>query len=151
MIDFSLFEKKINICFKNKKLLEQAFIHRSYINENGGTKLEHNERLEFLGDAVLELIVTDFLFNKYKDKGFYIFGVSLDKNKDSWIGAIKKDKLSWTHVSDLGYWDAKPAKNYNVSSIPFTVLIDKDGKILAKGLHSDELEQKLELLFNNSH
>lgn len=68
MIDFSLFEKKINICFKNKKLLEQAFIHRSYINENGGTKLEHNERLEFLGDAVLELIVTDFLFNKYKDK-----------------------------------------------------------------------------------
>lgn len=67
MIDFSLFEKKTNIIFKNKKLLEQAFIHRSYINESNGTKLSHNERLEFLGDAVLELIVTDYLYNKYPD------------------------------------------------------------------------------------
>jgi ribonuclease III len=68
MIDFSLFEKKTGIFFKNKKLLEQAFIHRSYINENGGSKLSHNERLEFLGDAVLELIVTDFLYNKYPNR-----------------------------------------------------------------------------------
>jgi ribonuclease III len=67
MIDFSLFEKKTNIYFKNKKLLEQAFIHRSYINENSGSRLSHNERLEFLGDAVLELIVTDYLYNKYPD------------------------------------------------------------------------------------
>lgn len=68
MIDFSKFEKKTNIFFKNKKLLEQAFIHRSYINENSGEKLSHNERLEFLGDAVLELIVTDYLYNKYEDR-----------------------------------------------------------------------------------
>jgi len=68
MIDFSLFEKKTGIVFKNKKLLEQAFIHRSYINENGGSKLSHNERLEFLGDAVLELIVTDFLYNKFPNR-----------------------------------------------------------------------------------
>ncbi len=65
MVDFSIFEEKTNIVFKNKKLLEQAFIHRSYINENNGTKLSHNERLEFLGDAVLELIVTDYLYLKY--------------------------------------------------------------------------------------
>lgn len=65
MIDFSNFEKKTKIIFKNKALLQQAFIHRSYINENPGTKLSHNERLEFLGDAVLELIVTDFLYKKY--------------------------------------------------------------------------------------
>lgn len=65
MINFSDFEKKVNVCFKDKNLLMQAFIHRSYINENGGTGLSHNERLEFLGDAVLELIVTDFLFKKY--------------------------------------------------------------------------------------
>ncbi|KKQ19864.1 MAG: Ribonuclease 3 [Candidatus Nomurabacteria bacterium GW2011_GWC2_36_9] len=51
MIDFSQFEKKTKIVFKDKKLLEQAFIHRSYINENSGGKLCHNERLEFLGDA----------------------------------------------------------------------------------------------------
>ena len=68
MIDFSQFEKKTNIVFNDKKLLEQAFIHRSYINENTGSRLSHNERLEFLGDAVLELIVTDYLYNKYPDR-----------------------------------------------------------------------------------
>jgi len=68
MIDFSQFEKKTNIVFNDKKLLEQAFIHRSYINENSGTQLCHNERLEFLGDAVLELVVTDYLYNKYPDR-----------------------------------------------------------------------------------
>src|SRR3989338_8398988 len=65
MIQFSDFEKKTKIFFKNKDLLKQAFIHRSYINENGGSGFAHNERLEFLGDAVLELIVTDFLYKKY--------------------------------------------------------------------------------------
>jgi ribonuclease-3 len=65
MIQFSDFEKKIKVVFKNKNLLKQAFTHRSYINENPATSLSHNERLEFLGDAVLELIVTDFLYRKY--------------------------------------------------------------------------------------
>ncbi len=64
-INFSDFEKNTKIIFKDKNLLKQAFIHRSYINENPGSKLAHNERLEFLGDAVLELIVTDFLYKKY--------------------------------------------------------------------------------------
>ena len=57
-MNFSEFEKNIGVVFKNKALLRQAFIHRSYLNENRKTNLEHNERLEFLGDAVLELIVT---------------------------------------------------------------------------------------------
>ena len=61
------FEKKFNLNFKNKGLLEQAFIHRSYINENKNLGLEHNERLEFLGDAVLELVITDFLYKKFPD------------------------------------------------------------------------------------
>ncbi len=65
MVDFNEFEKKTKIFFKDKNLLRQAFIHRSYINENGNTGLSHNERLEFLGDAVLELVVTDFLYKKY--------------------------------------------------------------------------------------
>ncbi len=65
MINFSDFEKKTKITFKDKKMLQQAFTHRSYINENLSTGLSHNERLEFLGDAVLELIVTDFLYKKY--------------------------------------------------------------------------------------
>ncbi|OGI66738.1 ribonuclease III [Candidatus Nomurabacteria bacterium RIFCSPLOWO2_02_FULL_40_10] len=66
-MNFSNFEKKTKIIFKDKRLLAQAFVHRSYINENSGTKLSHNERLEFLGDAVLELVVTDFLFKKYSN------------------------------------------------------------------------------------
>src|SRR3989344_4477118 len=65
MTHFSNFEKKIKVIFKNKDLLKQAFTHRSYINENPAASLSHNERLEFLGDAVLELIVTDFLYKKY--------------------------------------------------------------------------------------
>ncbi len=65
MVEFSNFEKKTKIVFKNKDLLRQAFVHRSYINENSGSNLSHNERLEFLGDAVLELIVTDYLYRKY--------------------------------------------------------------------------------------
>ena len=84
MIDFSKFEKKMNIIFNDKKLLEQAFIHRSYINENGGSKVSHNERLEFLGDAVLELIVTDYLYNKYpeEDEG------SLTAYRSSLVNAV---------------------------------------------------------------
>jgi ribonuclease-3 len=65
MIQFGDFEKKTKITFKDKDLLKQAFIHRSYINENPRAGLSHNERLEFLGDAVLELVVTDFLYKKY--------------------------------------------------------------------------------------
>ena len=65
MPDFSKFEKKINIDFKNKNLLRQAFTHRSYINENSKSETGHNERLEFLGDAVLELIITEHLYNQY--------------------------------------------------------------------------------------
>jgi len=65
MINFSDFEKKTGIIFKDKELLKQAFVHRSYINENPKAGLFHNERLEFLGDAVLELAVTDFLYRQY--------------------------------------------------------------------------------------
>jgi len=64
-MDFEKLEKSLLIKFKNKDLLQQAFIHRSYINENPGSKLKHNERLEFLGDAVLELSVTRYLFDSY--------------------------------------------------------------------------------------
>jgi ribonuclease-3 len=63
--DFSILEKQINVQFKDKELLKQAFTHRSYINENKHTTQDHNERLEFLGDAVLELATTSFLFKKY--------------------------------------------------------------------------------------
>lgn len=68
MKDFSAFEKKVGFTFKNKELLQRAFTHRSYVNENREVAKEHNERLEFLGDAVLELVITDFLYNKYPER-----------------------------------------------------------------------------------
>ena len=67
MVDFSKFEKRLKISFEDKKLLKQAFTHRSYINENPKLGIAHNERLEFLGDAVLELIITEYLFDKYPE------------------------------------------------------------------------------------
>src|SRR3989304_1370423 len=67
-MNFSTFETKIGYSFKDQRLLEQAFTHRSYLNENRAPGREHNERLEFLGDAVLELVVTEFLYAKYPDR-----------------------------------------------------------------------------------
>lgn len=67
-MDFNPFEAKIGVTFVNKQLLEAAFTHRSYLNENRRVGAEHNERLEFLGDAVLELVVTEFLYKKYPEK-----------------------------------------------------------------------------------
>lgn len=68
MKDFPALEAQLNITFTDKNLLTQAFLHRSYLNENSGLGMGHNERLEFLGDAVLELVVTDYLFATYKEK-----------------------------------------------------------------------------------
>lgn len=68
MKDFSKLEKRIGIGFKNQDLLKQSVVHRSYLNEHSDFKLEHNERLEFLGDAVLEIIVTEYLFHTFPDK-----------------------------------------------------------------------------------
>lgn len=68
MADLAAFEKKIDYAFNDKRLLETAFTHRSHLNENRSVGREHNERLEFLGDAVLELVVTEFLYAKYPDK-----------------------------------------------------------------------------------
>jgi ribonuclease-3 len=66
--DIKEFQKSIGLIFNDNALLTQAFVHRSYINENKASGLSHNERLEFLGDAVLELVITDFLYKKYTDK-----------------------------------------------------------------------------------
>jgi peroxiredoxin len=83
-------------------------------------------------------------FNKYKDKNFTVYSVSLDNNKDSWQKAVKDDKLDWpTHVSDLVGWGSAAAKTYNIESIPANFLIDPSGKIIARDLRGDMLEQKL--------
>ncbi|MBC7572441.1 MAG: redoxin domain-containing protein [Spirosoma sp.] len=84
------------------------------------------------------------MYDKYKDKGFAIYSVSLDKDKESWVRAIRNDRLTWTHVSDLKYWQSEAAQKYGVQGIPATFLLDKDGKIIAKNLRGPALEQKLE-------
>jgi peroxiredoxin len=88
------------------------------------------------------------VFNKYKNKGFTVFGVSLDRNKADWTKAIQEDGLTWTHVSDLKYWQSEAARLYNVSAIPFSLLLDPDGKIIAKNLRGVALDQKLEEVFS---
>jgi len=84
------------------------------------------------------------IYQQYKDKGFEVFSVSLDKDKTAWINAIAKDNLLWpNHVSDLKYWKSEGALTYGVSSIPYTVLLDKKGRIVSKKLRGEELEQKV--------
>jgi len=70
-------------------------------------------------------------------------GVSLDRSQDAWVQAIQADGINWKHVSDLGFWNNAAAQEYGVSSIPFTVLVDREGRIIEKGLRSAELEVKL--------
>jgi thiol-disulfide isomerase/thioredoxin len=84
-------------------------------------------------------------YNKYKDKGFTVYSVSLDQDKARWTSAIAQDGLLWeNHVSDLKGWSAEPAAKYGVQSIPAQFLLDKDGKIIAKNLRGEELDRKLE-------
>lgn len=88
------------------------------------------------------------LYKQYKDKGFEIYGVSLDKDMDDWKEAIMQDQLTWVHVSDLKFWQSAAAATYKIESIPATYLLDKDGKILAKNLRGEELAAFLKKLFN---
>jgi peroxiredoxin len=82
-------------------------------------------------------------YNQFKDKNFTILGVSLDKTKEAWMQAIKDDGLTWNHVSDLKFWDNAAAALYDVRSIPYNVLIDPNGKIIAEDLRGSDLEETL--------
>jgi len=97
MKDFSKFEKLLNTSFKNKDLLLQAFCHRSYLNENPNFRLEHNERLEFLGDAVLELVVTEYLYRKYPKKP--------EGELTNWRASLVNAKILSEIAGQLGFND----------------------------------------------
>ena len=89
------------------------------------------------------------LYKKYHDKGFEIYSVSLDKEKSAWLKAIKDDGLVWpNHVSDLNGWTSSGGMTYGIMSVPSTVLVDKDGKIIARNLRGGELERKLAEIFD---
>ncbi|HEY0652005.1 MAG TPA: TlpA disulfide reductase family protein [Chryseosolibacter sp.] len=83
-------------------------------------------------------------YNRFKDKGFTVFGVSLDRNREDWLKAIQDDGLTWTHVSDLKFWQSEAAKTYSITGIPFSLLLDPNGVIIAKNLRGAALHKKLE-------
>jgi peroxiredoxin len=85
-------------------------------------------------------------YNKYKNKNFTVLGISLDDSKDKWQAAIKKDALTWTHVSDLQGWESIAARTYAVEAIPANFLLDPEGKIVARDLRAEELDNKLQEL-----
>ena len=82
-------------------------------------------------------------YNKFKDKNFTILGVSLDDDKEAWKAAIAKDGLTWNHMSDLKQWESKAVSTYGFDGIPFNVLIDPQGNIIASSLRGPALEEKL--------
>jgi thiol-disulfide isomerase/thioredoxin len=89
------------------------------------------------------------IYKKFENRGFTVFSVSLDSDREAWKRAIKSDGLIWnTHVSDLKQWETPLTSQFNFNSIPFTILLDKEGKIVATNLRGAELEQKIQSLLN---
>ena len=82
-------------------------------------------------------------YAKYKSKGFEIYGVSLDKEKGNWVEAIEEEGITWPQVSDLLYWQSSVISLYAIEGIPYTVLLDREGTIIAKNLRGEELDEKL--------
>ena len=82
-------------------------------------------------------------YNQYKNKNFTVLGVSLDQAKPNWLQAIQADNLTWTHVSDLQFWNNAVAQLYHIQSIPANMLIDPTGKIIARDLRGEDLNRKL--------
>lgn len=100
------------------------------------------------GPCLAEVPNVKAIYEKYKDKGFEVFGVSLDDKQDAWEKAIDKHGLTWTHVSSLKGWDCPVAKRYNVTGIPRMYLLDPEGRIVAMDLRGEELQQKVASFFH---
>lgn len=83
------------------------------------------------------------LYDKFKKKGFEIYSVSLDEQKDAWVKAIKKDKISWLQVIDTGGWETPTASKWQISALPTSYLIDKEGRMIAMDLEGKDLEKAL--------
>ncbi len=86
------------------------------------------------------------LYDEYKDKGFEIYGISVDTNKTQWVEGIERDQLSWVQVSDLLGFDSPIVKQSEITKLPTTYLLDRNGAIIAKDVNADELEEQLKKL-----
>ena len=100
------------------------------------------------GPCLAEVPNVKAVYEQYKDKGFEIYGVSLDDKKDAWVNAIEKHDLPWIHVSSLKGWECPVAKIYNVTGIPKMYLLDKEGRIVAMDLRGEALKEKVASFFN---
>ncbi len=164
-------EKLVNLLDKSTENTKYGKLGREKLNQMRGTTIGYealnfaqadpNGKMVNLKDLKGKYVLVDFwaswcgpcraenpnvvkAYNKYKDKGFTVLGVSFDQNKDAWIKAIATDNLTWTQISDLKGWGNEAGKLYSITSIPQNLLLDKEGKIVAKNLRGAELDAKLE-------
>ncbi|HUR65614.1 MAG TPA: TlpA disulfide reductase family protein [Chitinophagaceae bacterium] len=89
------------------------------------------------------------LYGKFKDKGFEIYSVSLDDEKDAWVKAIRQDKINWLQVIEKGGWETATAKKWEIYALPTSYLIDKDGRLVAMDLEGKQLEKALKDMLDN--
>lgn len=116
-----------------------------YVTKNRYTMIDF--WASWCGPCLKEMPWVVKAYEAYHSKGFEVVGVSLDNNKDAWVRAIAKFNMPWPHMSDLKGWECEAAKPYNIKAIPANVLIDQNGKIVAKNLREQELLDTLESLF----
>jgi len=88
-------------------------------------------------------------YQQYKDQGFQMLGVSLDKKREDWLKAIENDNLEWTQVSELKFWQTPIVQEYKINGIPFSLLLDPEGKIVAKNLRGERLHEKLAEIYGS--
>ncbi len=150
--------QKIKLFLERSALLQKGTVVENFIMKNfKGRKLS-------LHSVSAKYILLDFwaswcgpcraenpnlvkVYNQYKEKGFEIIGISLDDTKRDWIKAVKKDNLTWHHISDLKGWENKLAQKYKISYVPYTILLDSNYRVIATSLHASQLEDFLARLY----